>query len=389
MKSHWSHIGESLLQQQQQGLYRSRLTLATPQGCHVRIRGQEFLAFCSNDYLGLANDPRLIESASRAIQEYGVGGGASHLVVGHLQPHQQLEQDLATFTGRERVLLFSTGYMANLGVVSALLGRNDLVLQDKLNHASLLDAGKLSGARMLRYRHNSPEALAERLQNSDKSRTLVVTDGIFSMDGDIAALPDIADLCQQYDALLMVDDAHGFGVLGHHGGGCAELFDLSQKRLPLLIGTLGKGFGTAGAFVAGSEEMVEYLIQFARPYIYTTSMPPAIAAATSTSLEIIRSESWRRLYLSELIYRFRSESQALGCELMPSSTPIQPIMVGDTRKALQMADQLRQKGILITAIRPPTVPANSARLRVTFSANHTHEDLDRLLQALADCRIAA
>ncbi len=386
MKSHWSHIGEALTQRQEQGLYRQRLTLTTPQGCHVRIEGREYLAFCNNDYLGLANDPRLIESACQAMQRYGVGGGASHLVAGHLQPHHQLEQELATYTGRERVLLFSTGYMANLGVVSALLGRNDRVLQDKLNHASLLDAGRLSGARMLRYRHNSPQALSERLQSAENSRTLVVTDGVFSMDGDIAELPDIADLCLQHDALLMVDDAHGFGVIGQRGGGCAELFDLDQQQLPLLVGTLGKGFGTAGAFVAASEELIEYLIQFARPYIYTTSMPPAIAAATLTSLDIMKSEGWRREHLQTLISRFRIEAQNLGYELMSSNTPIQPVMMGDTLRALRLADQLRQQGILITAIRPPTVPDNTARLRVTFSAAHTQEDLDRLLQALADCR---
>ncbi|WP_020407591.1 8-amino-7-oxononanoate synthase [Hahella ganghwensis] len=384
--SKWRHIPEALEQRRQQGLYRKRLTLASPQSCHIKVEGQEYLAFCNNDYLGLANDPRLIESARVAMSQYGLGGGASHLVTGHIEPHHELEVRLAEFTGRDRALLFSTGYMANLGVISALVGRNDKVIQDKLNHASLLDAAQLSGARLLRYAHNDPEALRGRLESDTDSRSLVVTDGVFSMDGDIALLDQIAPLCREHDALLMVDDAHGFGVLGGEGGGCAEIFGLSQSDLPLLVGTLGKAFGTAGAFVAGSEELIEYIIQFARTYIYTTSMPPAVAAATCTSLDIVREESWRREHLVSLIQQFRREALALGYQLMDSDSPIQPILIGETEKALELANALRKKGILITAIRPPTVPANTSRLRVTFSAGHTQQDLERLLEALQQCR---
>ncbi|OZG71514.1 8-amino-7-oxononanoate synthase [Hahella sp. CCB-MM4] len=384
--SKWRFISEALEQRRDQGLYRQRLTLTSPQSCHVTIEGQEYLAFCNNDYLGLANDPRLIESARAAMERYGFGGGASHLVIGHLEPHHQLEQKLAEFTGRERALLFSTGYMANLGVISALAGRKDLVLQDKLNHASLLDAGTLSGARLLRYTHNDTAALEARLEDARDHRTLVVTDGVFSMDGDIASLDHIAPLCRRYDAMLMVDDAHGFGVLGPKGGGCAEVFGLGQSDLPLLVGTLGKAFGTAGAFVAGSEEMIEYIIQFARTYIYTTSMPPSVAAATCTSLDIVQEESWRRVHLQSLIQRFRQEARAMGYQLMASDTPIQPILVGETEKAMNLAAAMREQGILITAIRPPTVPVNTSRLRVTFSAAHQEQDLDQLLEVLHRCR---
>lgn len=375
-------LQQELQARRESGLYRSRKTLGTPQGPEVIVDGKKFLAFCSNDYLGLANHPEVIASLNRAASEYGVGGGASHLVIGHSKVHHQLEEELAEFTGRDRVLLFSNGYMANLGVISALLGKQDAVFQDRLNHASLLDAGQLSGARFQRYLHNDVNNLAVRLERSEARRKLIVTDGVFSMDGDIVPLSEIARLAKVHNAWLMVDDAHGFGCLGQRGGGVAEYFDLSQDDLPVLVGTLGKAFGTAGAFVAGSEALIETLIQFARTYIYTTSMPPAVAAATLTSLKILQEERWRRDHLQALVQYFRQGCEQLGLQLMASSSPIQPIMVGSAENAMAMSDSLAQQGILVTAIRPPTVPRGTSRLRITFSAAHSKQHVDQLLAAL-------
>lgn len=364
------------------GLYRRRKTLESPQGPEVVINGQSFLAFCSNDYLGLANHPDVIASFRQATDHYGFGGGASHLVVGHSRAHQQLEDALAEFTGRERALLFSNGYMANLGVITALLGKQDGVFQDRLNHASLLDAGQLSGAHFQRYLHNDVANLNNRLEKSSARRKLIVTDGVFSMDGDIAPVAALSDLAGQHQAWLMVDDAHGFGFLGATGGGVAEAYGLDQQQLPVLVGTLGKAFGTAGAFVAGSEALIETLIQFARSYIYTTAMPPALATATCTSLQLLQEQGWRREHLQNLIYAFQSGCDQLGLPLMPSQTPIQPLLVGCERRAVAMSQQLWEQGVLVTAIRPPTVPKGSSRLRVTFSASHQRHHVDRLLDAL-------
>ena len=364
------------------GLYRSRKTLESPQGPEVVIDGKPYLAFCSNDYLGLANHPDVVASMNRASVQYGLGGGASHLVVGHSRVHHQLEEELAEFTGRDRALLFSNGYMANLGVISALLGKQDAVFEDRLNHASLLDAGLLSGARFQRYLHNDVKNLESRLQRIEARRKLVVTDGVFSMDGDIAPLPELVATTRNHKAWLMVDDAHGFGFLGDAGGGVAEHFRLSQEELPVLVGTMGKSFGTAGAFVAGSDALIETLIQFSRTYIYTTSMPPAVAAATRTSLVLVQEQRWRRERLAELIQYFRSEASLLGLRLMDSCTPIQPILVDSAKKAIAMSQSLADQGIMVTAIRPPTVPKDSSRLRITFSAAHNREHVERLLETL-------
>ncbi|TBU92904.1 8-amino-7-oxononanoate synthase [Phytopseudomonas dryadis] len=365
-------------------LYRQRPLLDSPQGPLVRVDGRELLAFCSNDYLGLANHPLVIEAWRAGARRWGVGGGASHLVIGHSTPHHELEEALADFTGRPRALLFSTGYMANLGAVTALLGPGDTVLEDRLNHASLLDAGLLSGARFSRYPHNDAASLATRL---DKARgdTLVVSDGVFSMDGDLADLPALCREARRRGAWVMVDDAHGFGPLGASGGGIVEHFGLGQDDVQVLVGTLGKAFGTAGAFVAGSDELIETLVQFARPYIYTTSQPPALACATLQSLQLLRSEHWRREHLAALIRRFRDGAARIGLSLMESATPIQPILVGDSARAMQLSQLLRERGILVTAIRPPTVAMGSARLRVTLSAAHDGAQVDRLLEALAAC----
>ncbi|MBD1552181.1 8-amino-7-oxononanoate synthase [Pseudomonas typographi] len=364
-------------------LYRQRPLLQSPQGPQVVVDGTPLLAFCSNDYLGLANHPEVVAAWQRGAERWGVGGGASHLVVGHSGPHHELELALAEFTGRPRALLFSTGYMANLGAITALVGQGDSVLQDRLNHASLLDAGLLSGARFSRYLHNDPLSLASRLAKCEGD-TLVVTDGVFSMDGDTAALPALAHACRAKGAWLMVDDAHGFGTLGQNGGGAVEHFGLGPEAVPVLVGTLGKAFGTAGAFVAGSEALIETLVQFARPYIYTTSQPPALACATLKSLELLRAEHWRREHLGLLIRQFRQGARQIGLELMDSTTPIQPIVLGDAARALALSRYLREHGLMVSAIRPPTVPAGSARLRVTLTAAHTPQQVQRLLEVLAE-----
>lgn len=362
-------------------LYRQRPLLESPQGVRVTVDGQALLAFCSNDYLGLANHPQVIDAFARGARKWGVGGGASHLVVGHSEPHHQLEQALAELTGRPRALLMSSGYMANIGAVTALVGKGDTVLQDRLNHASLLDAGLLSGARFSRYLHNDPVSLASRLEKAT-GNTLVVTDGVFSMDGDLADLPALCATARTRNAWVMVDDAHGFGCLGSNGGGIVEHFGLDLEDVPVLIGTLGKGFGTAGAFIAGSEDLIETLIQFARPYIYTTSQPPAVACATLASLQLLRDEHWRREHLQRLIGLFRAGVAELGLELMNSPSPIQPIVVGSSARALALSAALREQGILVTAIRPPTVPQGTARLRVTLSAEHSADDVAQLITAL-------
>lgn len=362
-------------------LYRQRPLLESPQGVQVTVDGQQLLAFCSNDYLGLASHPQVAEAMQEGVRRWGVGGGASHLVVGHSTAHHALEDALAEFTDRPRALLMSSGYMANLGAITALVGQGDTVLQDRLNHASLLDAGLLSGARFSRYLHNDPHSLAQRLTRAS-GNTLVVTDGVFSMDGDLAELPALCRTARSAGAWVMVDDAHGFGCLGDSGGGIVEHFGLGLEEVPVLVGTLGKSFGTAGAFIAGSEELIETLIQFARPYIYTTSQPPALAWATLRSLRLLREESWRREHLRALISRFRAGAGELGLQLMDSPTPIQPLLIGDSERALQLSAGLRRRGILISAIRPPTVPRGTARLRVTLSAAHEQADVDRLLEAL-------
>ena len=377
-------LSARLAARQADHLYRHRPLLDSPQGPEVVVDGQQLLAFCNNDYLGLANHPQVIEAWQTGAARWGVGGGASHLVIGHSTPHHALEEALAEFTGRPRALLFSNGYMANLGAVTALVGQGDTVLEDRLNHASLLDAGLLSGARFNRYLHNDPASLANRLAKAC-GNTLVVTDGVFSMDGDVADLPALAREAKANDAWLMVDDAHGFGTLGVNGGGIVEHFGLSVAQVPVLMGTLGKAFGTSGAFVAGSEELIESLIQFARPYIYTTSQPPALACATLKSLELLRTEHWRREHLNTLINQFRRGAEQIGLQLMDSFTPIQPILMGDSARALRLSKRLRECGVLVTAIRPPTVPAGSARLRVTLSAAHTEAQVQLLLSVLDDC----
>lgn len=365
-------------------LYRTRKTLQSPQSPEVIVDGKKYLAFCSNDYLGLANHPDVIAAFAEAAKNFGVGSGASHLVAGHSSEHHALEEELAAFTGRARALLFSTGYMANMGAITALVGQGDAIFEDRLNHASLLDAGLLSGARFQRFLHNDLTNLQARLDKTEATRKLIVVDGIFSMDGDCAPLPELAELAKKNNAWLMVDDAHGFGCLGATGAGSAEYFGLTPEQLPILMGTLGKAAGSFGAFIAGSDTLIETLIQFARSYIYTTATPPAVAAATRASLRLIQTEAWRREHLQQLIAHFRRGAMQLGLQLLDSFSPIQPIVIGSEAKTLAIAEKLAARGILIIAIRPPTVPSGSSRLRITFSAEHSLAQVDQLLSVLGD-----
>lgn len=377
------NLKQALRVQRSQQLYRSRQVLDSPQSTRVSVDGRELLSFCSNDYLGLANHPDVIKAFKLASDQYGVGAGASHLVTGHLTPHHELEIALAKFTQRDRALVFSSGFLANMGVIASLLGKNDAVFQDKLNHASLLDAGLLSGAKFRRFLHNDLDSLQRLLdKNTSAQQTLVVVDAVFSMDGDMAPIADMVDLVQDYDACLMVDDAHGFGVFGEQGAGSLQHLALTQTDVPILMGTLGKAFGTAGAFVAGSETLIETLIQRARSYIYTTALPPAIAAATLTSLEIVKTQPQRRKKLHELIAYFKVASKKLGLQLIESDSAIQPIVLGSAERALDVSEKLKQQGVLISAIRPPTVPAGTSRLRITLCADHCMGDVDQLLAAL-------
>lgn len=379
------NLAARLAQQKEASLYRSPSCLESNQGTQIRIDGRTYLSFASNDYLGLANHPEVTHALAEGAQRWGVGGGASPLVTGYIHPHQQLEHALAHWVGRERALLFGSGYQANLAVLSALLSKQDWIVHDRLNHASLLDGGLLSGARFTRYQHNNIRSLEQRLQRTS-GNTLVVTDGVFSMDGDLADLPSICALAKKHHAWVMVDDAHGLGTIGVQGTGTIAHYGLTQGDVPILMGTLGKALGTSGAFVAGSHELIESLIQFARPYIYSTSSSPAIAHATLTSLRLVQEETWRRTHLQALIHLFREGATSMGWQLLPSETAIQPLIVGDSQSALNMAARLRELGIWITAIRPPTVPAGSARLRITFSAAHSKADVLRLLEALQRLR---
>jgi len=363
------------------GLYRQTRPLAMTAGMLGERYGRKLQVFCSNDYLGLAHDPRLAAAMADAAREHGVGSGAAHLITGHRHLHEELETALAQFLGRERALVFSTGYMANLGTVGALIGPDDAVFQDALNHASLLDAGWLCRGSSTRYRHSDLEHLNALLNESTARRRLVITDGVFSMDGDIAPLPALADLAARHNAWLMVDDAHGIGVLDA-GRGSVAAAGLDEHQVPVLMGTLGKAFGSFGAFIAGRDELIETLVQKARTYVFTTAMPPALAAASLASLKIIKTERWRFDHLHALITRFRQGAQQLDLPLLPSATPIQPLLIGDSKQALEISQALEQAGFLVTAIRPPTVPKGTARLRVTLSAAHSMTQVDALLGAL-------
>ncbi|MEW9573342.1 8-amino-7-oxononanoate synthase [Rhodanobacter sp. Si-c] len=364
-------------------LRRRLRTIEHAEGPWLESGGRRLLGFCSNDYLGLAQHPQLIAALKRTADDEGVGSGSAHLICGHRREHAQLEEALAEWTGRERALLFSTGYMANLGTMQALLAREDVCVQDKLNHACLLDGSRLAGAELKRYSHADVEAAARQLRSRPQAAALLATDGVFSMDGDVAPLAALAALCAREHATLMVDDAHGLGVLGADGAGSVRAAGLGQHDVPVLMATLGKALGGSGAFVAGSATLIDGLVQFARPYVYTTAMPPALAAAAGTAVAIARNENWRREKLQALIARFRTGAAQLGLPLMDSPSAIQPLQLGDAQAALEAAQWLEQRGLLVTAIRPPTVSQGQARLRITLSAAHEDEHVDQLLDALA------
>jgi len=403
-----------------QGLLRRRHVLETPQDVRVSVDGLSYLSFCSNDYLGLANHPQLVVALQAGAQQYGVGAGASHLVSGHFAAHHQLENELAAFVNKPAALLFSAGYLANMGAVQALAGRGDTVFADKLNHASLNDAMLLSRAEIKRYRHNDMAHLAQALKQVNTGRKLIITDAVFSMDGDMAPLPELLALCEKYDAWLLVDDAHGFGVMGDEGRG--SLFHFKSPLAPLLqrgeadddahvhipplkkggggdlahcendntlhssriiyMATLGKAAGVSGAFVAAEQVVIDTLLQHARSYIYTTASPPALAAALLASLDILRKEEWRREQLRKLIAQLRAGLAELPWQLMPSQTPIQPLLVGGNEQAVALSEELRARGIWVPAIRPPTVPQGMARLRISLSAVHSEQDVAQLTGAL-------
>jgi 8-amino-7-oxononanoate synthase len=366
------------------GLRRTRRTLDAAQSAHVTVDGKKVIAFCSNDYLGLANHPELIAAAQAGASNYGVGAGASHLVLGHARAHEQLEEHLAAFVNLPRALLFSTGYMANLGVVTALLGREDAVFADRLNHASLNDACLLARAQFKRFAHNDVVQLERLLVGSKAKRKLIVVDAVFSMDGDIAPVPELLALAERYDTWLLLDDAHGFGVLGANGRGVLEHFGLQHPRV-IYMATLGKAAGVFGAFVAGDDTLIEMLMQRARTYIYTTALPPLLACAVSKSIELIAAGAPLRQQLNENIIQLKHilrESSLPAWRLLPSLTAIQPLVIGDNRAATAVAEKLAARSVLVPAIRPPTVPQGTARLRISLSAAHTADDVRVLGDAL-------
>lgn len=377
------NLESALSERREAGLYRERQILDSPQEVRVRISGQQYLSFCSNDYLGLANHPEVRKSFIEGVDRFGVGSGAAHLITGHSYAHQVLEEELAEFVERPRALVFSTGYMANLGVIDALLNERAVVFEDRLNHASLLDGARISGARLHRYRHNDPDALSRKLhQSAIQANKLIATDAVFSMDGDCAELKSLYGLANTHQSWLLVDDAHGFGVLGKQGRGwCFDQLAGASANC-ILMATLGKACGTFGAFVAGSEALIETLIQHARSYIYTTAPPPALAWATREALRQLRNADDRRAHLQSLIRQFVDGAGSAGLPVTGSTTAIQPLVVGDSARAAELSARLRERGILVTAIRPPTVPEGTARLRITLSAAHTRDDIDYLLENL-------
>ncbi len=381
----YDELDTALAQLAADGLVRNRRLLDSPCGPEALVDGRCLTAFCSNDYLGLANHPAVVAAVQEAAARWGVGSGASHVVSGHLRPHQELEERLAAFVGQERALLFSTGYMANLALAPALVERNDTIFADRLNHASLIDAARLSRAEHVRYPHGDLDKLADRLKHSRARRKLILTDAVFSMDGDLAPLPELFALAERFDAWLVVDDAHGFGVLGAQGRGSLAHFGLPPSPRLILMGTLGKAAGVSGAFVAGDRRVIEWLMQRARSYIFTTASSPMLAAALLVSLELIAADDWRRAHLQALMARLRNGLSGLPWPLLPSLTAIQPLIVGGNTAAMALTQALLARGLWVPAIRPPTVPLGTARLRISLSAAHTLDQVDALLVALRAC----
>jgi 8-amino-7-oxononanoate synthase len=367
-----------------QQAFRHRRTLQGPQKTQVTVDGKQFISFCSNDYLGLANDPRVKQAAKDAIDKYGVGSGASQLISGYSDLHSKLETQLAEFFGFEKAVLFSSGYLANLGVLSTFSNSKTLILEDRLNHASLIDAAGLAKASLKRYRHCDITHANNILDKYGPESLLLVSDGVFSMEGAVAPLKDLVKLKNNYNGMLIIDDAHGIGVLGDAGKGSIEHSEVRPDDIDILVGTFGKAFGTSGAFVCGNKSAIEYLIQKARSLIYTTAPAPALAAASSKSLDIIISEPQRRARLHDNISYLRKQLKDSSLKLEDSISSIQSIILGGNEIALKFSQELERRGLLVVAIRPPTVPANTARLRITLSSEHTHDQLDKLSSALAE-----
>ena len=369
-------------QRKSESLWRSLRTVDSPPDREIRIGDKTLLNFCSNNYLSLANHPSMIEAATAAASRYGTSTSASHLIAGHNTLHEDLEGKIAEFTGAEKAILFSTGYMANLAVPDTFLGRNDLLVQDRLNHASIIDGGKITNAKVLRYKHNDADAAERLLEATEHNRKLLITDSVFSMDGDVAPIARLHSACKKHDAVLMVDDAHGFGVIGDTGKGSLETVGLTPSGNILMLGTLSKACGSFGAFVAGDAVYIDTLLQHARPFIYTTALPSPVVAASIKALELIQTEAWRREKLNENVTYFRSQAEQAHIPLAPSSTPIQPVIIGDNQTTLKISQNLFQKGFMVVAIRPPTVAVGEARLRITLMTDHTKEDMDRLIDCL-------
>ncbi|MGB2832761.1 MAG: 8-amino-7-oxononanoate synthase [Methylotenera sp.] len=374
-------LQQALTQREADGLLRQRRLLDSPQAEHIVADTKPYLSFCSNDYLGLANHPDLIAAMQKAAGNSGVGSGASGLVTGHHRYHDDLEKQLAKFVNLPAALLFSTGYMANIGVLGALVGRGDAIFADKLNHACLNDGGYYSLAEFNRFAHSDVAALEVLLKASTAKHKLIAVDAVFSMDGDIAPIPEYLALCEQYDAYLYLDDAHGFGVLGAHGAGSLSHYNLKSPRI-IMMATLGKAAGVAGAFVAGEQVVIDYLIQTAKSYVYSTPAPPALSATLSTSVRLIEQGDALRTHLRMLIAQLKSELHLTQWQLMPSETSVQPLLIGGNLEAVSVSKFLQNMGILVPAIRPPTVPKGTARLRISLSAAHTKEDIMRLISAL-------
>lgn len=384
-------ISEEIDNLKASGLYRTLRTIEGAQGPRVKIDGEEAILLCSNNYLGLADHPRLKEAAVRAIEKYGVGSGASRLVSGTMGLHLGLEERIARFKGTEAALVFNSGYAANVSIIPALVGRGDIVFSDKLNHASIMDGCVLSRAEFKRYPHKDMAELERLLAaasqqsavGSDVSRKLIVTDSVFSMDGDIAPLPEIIELAQRYGAMVMVDDAHATGVLGNTGKGGLEHFNLKCEENIIQMGTLGKALGTFGAYIAGSRELIDYLINKARGFIFSTSLPPSVLASTMAAIDLVEDEPYLRQALWEKTWYLKKGFDSMGYDTMGSETPIIPVFVGDAGKTMEFSRRLMDEGIFVSGIRPPTVPEGRSRLRTTVMATHTNNDLDRAIEAFS------
>jgi len=378
------YISGELERIEKSGLYRELNIVESAQGTHLEIKGKTYLSFCSNNYLGLANNPLVIKAVKDAVGKYGWGAGASRLVSGNMRLHEVLEGEISKFKGKEASIVFPTGYMANIGTISSLVSKGDLVICDKLNHASIIDGCRLSGAGFRVYPHCDMKKLENILKKATQySRKLIVTDTVFSMDGDIAPLPDIVRIAHKYKAMVMADEAHGTGVFGKRGGGVVEHFNLS-KKIDIVMGTLSKAVGSLGGYVSGDEDLINFLRNKARPFMYTTALPPAVCAASIAGIKLIQKNPLLRRSLWNNVRYLKKELDLLNFDLIPSESPIIPILIGDAKKAVDVSKLLYKKGILIPAIRPPTVPTRSSRLRMTVMSTHTRKDLERLLEVLSD-----